>query len=635
MIFNIICIALIGGIAYYHYAQGFFSATISAVLAVLAAVLAVAYQENIANSLFQTNVPDYANAFALIGIFAIVYIVLRTLTDKTIPGNLRLPVVVDRVGGGAMGVIAGLFTVGVFALAAQSLPFGPTIGGFSRYPVEDRPEVNVPPDSQHNTARNVDIYAQMSDDSFVPENRKALWIPADDLLLATVSKLSDGGSMAGQRTLTSIHPDYPTELFGQRLGIQIGAKRVALNLGKEDQVTVPAAFLVTADLTKNQVDDALPEVHERPVQAKRGLNQVQLVLRVIFHKDAKDTDPYVRVSTGAIRLVASASGKDYYPVGTLENGNTLFTNKPDDFLLIDLSKQDSGADFVFFVDPSDVLVGGSAAASGGTSAAHSTAAGGRSAAAPGAGGTMKIADGVFVEVKRRARVDLSGMDVKVGVTPAANVKVERKPYVLKHAGIAAGGAGAQGESAGEQSAVESAAGFVYSGVEISNNLFSPISTGSAGTDARNQQMAGGTFSLQSSQFTQLDIEPTRSLTLMAQGPAPIHELFVPPGKKLVQVKGSPPPEGGEPWSWGQLSKWQLIDAAKKTYAPAGAFAKVKKQQTDMMVASYNATAAPKDISGQDGRPTDVWIAFLVPSGTHLKELTFNGKPVTPLDQQVP
>jgi hypothetical protein len=55
----------------------------------------------------------------------------------------------------------------------------------------------------------------------------------------------------------------------------------------------------------------------------------------------------------------------------------------------------------------------------------------------------------------------------------------------------------------------------------------------------------------------------------------------------------------------------------------------------MMAASYNATGTPKDISGGDGRPTEVWIAFLVPSGTHLKQVKFNGKLVSALDQQVP
>ena len=38
---------------------------------------------------------------------------------------------------------------------------------------------------------------------------------------------------------------------------------------------------------------------------------------------------------------------------------------------------------------------------------------------------------------------------------------------------------------------------------------------------------------------------------------------------------------------------------------------------------------------QDGRPTDVWIAFLVPSGTHLKQLNYSGKAIGTFEQDVP
>src|SRR5215208_6218494 len=137
MIFSIIIIALVGGIAYYHYAQGFFSATISAIIAVVSAILAVSYHEPIVTSLLKGAAADYAIGMVMIGIFALSYIVLRTLFDKAVPGNIRLPVPVDRVGGAAMGLVAAVFSVGIFALAAQSMPFGPSIAGYSRYKLSD------------------------------------------------------------------------------------------------------------------------------------------------------------------------------------------------------------------------------------------------------------------------------------------------------------------------------------------------------------------------------------------------------------------------------------------------------------------------------------------------------------------
>src|SRR5438034_7178515 len=121
MILGILIIAIVGGVAYFHYAQGFFSATFSALCAVLAAVLAVSYHEPVITTLLQGKAADYATAMTLCGLFALIYIVLRVITDKAVPGNIRLPVPIDRVGGAAMGLVAGIFTAGIVALAAQSL----------------------------------------------------------------------------------------------------------------------------------------------------------------------------------------------------------------------------------------------------------------------------------------------------------------------------------------------------------------------------------------------------------------------------------------------------------------------------------------------------------------------------------
>ena len=100
-----------------------------------------------------------------------------------------------------------------------------------------------------------------------------------------------------------------------------------------------------------------------------------------------------------VRLVAG--GVDYFPVGTLENQKTLWVNRVDDPLFVDARNHDRGADFVFYVDQEKVL-----------------------------GGDPKkptIADGVFIEVKRLARVDLSGRSVLSGV---ANRPIIAPPNIL-------------------------------------------------------------------------------------------------------------------------------------------------------------------------------------------------------------
>ncbi len=609
MIFNILIIAAVGGIAYFHYAQGFFSAFVSAVIAILAAVMAVSYHESVVTGLLGGKMGDYANAMVLVALFAGVYLLLRVLLDKVIPGQIRLPVIVDRIGGATMGIIAGIFAGGVLALAGASLPFGP--GVYARYTLEDRPEVNIGVVPGANTASNADVYEQLTKDTFEPEEHKGLWIPVDDLLLKAVGAMSNGGSLAGDRTLKSIHPDYADELFAQRLGVQVGASHVAMNLpGKSAQVDVPepGIWRIDADLTKAQQDAELPNLHQRAVALpKPTRDQMQLVVRVKFTAGAADSDKLVRVSPAGIRLCNGE--KNYFPVGTMEKGRTLFTNKVDDFLIIDLKTQDRGADFLFVVDAADVAEGDPKSKA------------------------QKVKDGVFIEVKRLARVNLSGRDIVAGMPPAAaDIQVERKPGVTKTKEKAAD------ESTPAAQSAAPAAPFIFAAATPNKKLFSPINVGGSEPDMKDHQLQSGTFSLQSRQFTKMDINPTQSLQVLAgAGSNAVDELFEPAGKKLVQVQGSPPPEGGDPWAWGSLRSYTLVDAAGKTYAPAGAFARVKKDQADRMVAKYDASGATPDVTGSpdDGRPTDVWIAFLVPSGTHLKQLNFNGKSIAPLDQAVP
>ncbi|MEA2708114.1 MAG: hypothetical protein QOF78_715 [Phycisphaerales bacterium] len=419
MILSIIILLVLLGIAYFHYAQGLFGATISAVIAIVAAAIAVGYHENLVMALLGGAVGDYANAGALVAIFALVYIIGRVITDKMIPGNIRLPVAVDRVGGAIMGIIAAIFATGIVALAAQALPFGPSVGGHTRYAVEGMREVTVTPTGA-SRAVDMEVHDQLDEDGFVDEKRKKLLIPVDDMTLSFVQKLS-GGALAGARTLNSVHPDYADELFAQRLGVQLGGKMTAFNgAGKPAQASLadPGVFVVPQDLTKNQIDAELDDLHTRQVAWKKGGRDVQLVLRIMFNKDAADSDGNVRLAPASVRLVAN--GTNYFPVGTLENGQ-LYSNKVDDFLFVNVKGADAGADFVFFVNPDDVIAGGASAF-----AAKDAAAGAKDAKdAP------KIQDGVFVEVKRLARVDLSGKPVLTSVPKAENVQVERKPKLLE------------------------------------------------------------------------------------------------------------------------------------------------------------------------------------------------------------
>ena len=382
MIFSIFVIVFVGIIAFYHFVQGFFSAAISAALCVLAAVMAVSYHEPLAKLLLKGKMADQASSLCLVLIFAVVYIVCRLIFDKAVPGNVRTPATVDKVGAGLMGLVAGVFAVGIFTIAVEMLPFNPSIQfmGYSRYELLDDRAVVTPPVRATNTnAGDSFVYKQMKADKMADEDQTGrLWLPVDDWVLGVVYHLSNGGSLAGDRTLASIHPDYLQELWGERAGIQTGTRHVALQYAGNDSVSFGGAYQIVDPIPanigtprtskKNASDSAqlMPAGyhswigdHIKPIG---GL--VPVVVRIkLGSNSTDDLDHLFRFSPASVRLVEARPDaspdqppKDFYMVGTMDGSKHAFTSRPDDFLFVNVGNGDAGFDAIFMVDKS-ILVG--------------------------------------------------------------------------------------------------------------------------------------------------------------------------------------------------------------------------------------------------------------------------------------
>ena len=83
----------------------------------------------------------------------------------------------------------------------------PGIGGYTRYSV-DTHDVTLPSiEGKRQYASKVwDELKSQKPGQFDPVDKTALMIPADDLLVKTVSHLSDGGSLAGKQPLELFLP---------------------------------------------------------------------------------------------------------------------------------------------------------------------------------------------------------------------------------------------------------------------------------------------------------------------------------------------------------------------------------------------------------------------------------------------
>ena len=411
MIFSLVILALILGIAYFHLVQGLLSGIISMVLAVVAATMAVGYHEAVVTGILGGRLADYANSMMLCVIFAAVYGIGRLVFDSLIPGNIRLPHLLDVIGGTLCGVVVGICATGILALAMESMPLGPSILMHSRYTMAEDRDVTVNGVRRQETARIVGALDIEGDKNLPDPSKEAgLLVGADTILTNYVAYQSEDGAMAGGTALRARHPDLVRELFFQRVGIENSAKRTAMNVAGHTDVTVDKLFAPAQSLL--QMDGENPSLNRaRKLDRtfKVAANQVPLIVRIVVARGAADSDGRFRFSPGSIRLLTG--GKDYTPVGVIyEPGrvNLLMNFRVDDFLVATLDKDNATAtiDLMFAIDKADVLED------------------------PAAKEGLKVRSGAFIEVKRLARVDLSEKEIEQSMpTPASDDMLWKKEAV--------------------------------------------------------------------------------------------------------------------------------------------------------------------------------------------------------------
>lgn len=629
MILSLIFFLLTLAVAFFHYVQGFFSATISAILVVIAAVVAVGYHEQVAPLLFSAKLYDQAESISLVVLFAAAYIIPRLLFDWAVPGNVRLPVLVDKIGAGAAGLVAGLFSVGILAIAAEAMPFGPSIGFYSRFEVADKSGITYPGlNGQNQDTSNHDVTVGETIDPDAGE-KNHLWLWQDDLVNGLIKKVTDGGSLEGDQPFVAVHPDWIDELFGQRIGIQVGAKHTLISTPDKPTVSVKGVYAWPTQIPLNQIDGELAQIRGTDEQIPATVQydpgtQVVLIVRTAFSgaKEIGDEeDSLLRLSAGSVRLVAGrpddgAPFKDYYPVATLDPHGIAVRCRIDDFLIVDTGG--NPVDFCFAVDKDDLI--------------------------PGDNGKFSLPAGTFMEIKRYGAVDLAGKTIDSVVPPPLPTD---KQSVLRKGAIAntlAKGGGAmpttptKPPAAGQHGAADTGPGLSFQDASVSDKLFSPIDvkTPDDSGQVRLTTGVGGDFAQR--KWSHLTVSSDTPLTDLAGTAAnQIAELApATAGDVIVQIHCQAPTSGGDQnlWSWGaNVAHFQVVDSTGRAYKCVGAWARVSRTNAqhvlqDFMVANYQQLDDKGNLQaisrpGSRGRPTDVWLAFEVPAGTVVNTLKLN------------
>jgi len=342
-----------------------------------------------------------------------------------------------------------------------------------------------------------------------------------------------------------------------------------------------------------------------PKPLEPAKDETFLVVRLEFSNEAGDTDNKVRISPGAVRLLAwrDEGGQkkylNYTPIGTLEGGHTLARNKADDYMFVPSGK---AADFVFKVKRDDVF--------------------------KDKAGEFK--EGIFVEAKRMARIPLAGLFAKSPVVYSADVEVLRKDSeAFKKL--------PKRTEAGDLTAsVETVSGPLEKiNLELKSKIFSKLNPGTYQDGSDVNIGSGGTGTMQQKKFKKLNVDGSQSVKLISTGELATDELFVPDGKKMVQVVAKPPAKG-DAWAWaGELSKFELVDSGGNKYKANGGVARFKESSVDHMVAAYNAEGDVGSVPRAEGRAIDVWIVYNIPSGTQITGLQYDGKPLADKGIKVP
>lgn len=608
MLFAIILIVMIAAIVFFHFLQGFFSATLSAIFAIIAAVFAVSYHEMIVEKFLGGRMADEAHALVLLGMFMVIYLGLRTIFDSLVPGNLQLPVGLDKAGAVVMGLVAAIFATGVVAIAAQELPLAPDIAGYTRYRVEDTHPVVIPlPQNLNGTVwdeLSTSTPGQLGDKGETGAGLPI--ISVDDIVIKTVQALgSTDGALDNGNPIQQFHPNFLDELFAQRLGTETGTSRVAMNIPDKHLEAVKVLGLYDLKNNIEQADAWFTKPRkaklQMPIKPDRG--QMFLVVRVMFSREAADKDQLVRFSPATARLVVPPARavtedqpwQDVYPIGTLDNDdNKLFLDKADDFLFVSTKEADHGADLVYLVDAKQF--------------------------------EKQAPSGAFIEVKRLGRVALGGMKVQPRIAPNKDVSVMRPetigapPESDQNAQATEGRGQPQPQPEQPQPGQPSAA-FQVTASGVSTTLPTAIKNPGGAPTGELVRVPGGSVAFDGNAIKNADLDSTKA----DQAGGTANQIFVPQGQKAIEITGTP--AASAPWGpVAETEQYEVVDSTGKHLQPYGVFV-LYNSGADKILFRYTSDTS---ISGKappdaNGKPSQVVLIYLVPDGTTISEFDDHGQ----------
>ena len=320
----LLVVALVLAVAFFQVVQGIYAALIMMLASLVSAAVAFAYFEPLAEVLYP-QLHGAAEGVAMGGLFGVCLLVLRLGADHFLHHNVVVGVWANRIGAGALGLVAALVIMGTVMTAVQLLPLGSSILGFKPFNESlQRQQVLAPFQPDQFTAGLVDL---MSLGSLKPGSGKTLGVVHRNLLQEAAARRNTAG----------------------------------LN----GSITAPSNSLMVTGSYAPEYDATMTWMDQVPDDPLRGQAQTNiLIVRVAVDASAADADKWWRLPATHFRLIGK-DGNSAYPVAYLfvgqgrwqvaaapvEEGQTRITS------LVAARSAESGkmtVDWVFRVDPNFV-----------------------------------------------------------------------------------------------------------------------------------------------------------------------------------------------------------------------------------------------------------------------------------------
>jgi hypothetical protein len=172
------------------------------------------------------------------------------------------------------------------------------------------------------------------------------------------------------------------------------------------------------------------------------------------------------------------------------------------------------------------------------------------------------------------------------------------------------------------------------GMKATNLLFTKVNPGTYQGDQATVDFKGGAGEVNNKQYQKLRLDGSQPIAALAQGDFAIDQLYAPAGKKIVEVVGKVP-EGQDPWGWASFVNFSVADTDATPYRAVGAFAQVNKDGNNIAVGNYDSDGGATAVDhGNDGRPMQVWLIFIVPDKVEINQLQYNNQTIYAQDVKV-